>query len=270
MSPAPATVTRPWGQAMEKNGSGRAAVLRSRDFLGKDVVDGGGSRIGTIRDLLLDRRSGTIRYLEVGLGMLKDNVIIPVRHIDWQGKSFVLRGWNADELKRLPAYEADRPLTGETLDELALAFPRVYGDEPPPDTGPGMADPGLVPISRAKDFQIPKGEPDLRKWTVFGADGERLGIVDDLLVDPVAMKVAYLVVDVMEDLFLLKDDRHVLVPAGDADLRERGKDVWVRSLTARDVARLPAYLGGNPDPVVIDRVDEAFSRGRPPAVGESA
>jgi hypothetical protein len=35
--------------------------------------------------------------------------------------------------------------------------------------------------------------------------------------------------------------------------------VWVRDLTARDVARLPAYTGGAADPVVVSRVTDFFA-----------
>jgi len=243
---------------MAKQRAGRAAVLRSRDFLGRDVVDPSGGKLGSIRDLLLDRRSGTIRFLEVDLGVLKKNVIVPAEHIDWSREAFALRGWTADQMKRLPSYEADQPLTGEMLDELAWAYPSFYGGETPvaPPIGDGRSP---VPISDARDFRIPKSQPDLRGWTVFGADGERVGKVDDLLVDPVAMKVAYVVVDVMDDLFLLKDDRHVLIPTAVIDLRDRGEDVWVRNLPAREIARLPAYASDMLDPLVLERVDDVFS-----------
>jgi sporulation protein YlmC with PRC-barrel domain len=240
--------------------SGRPAVLRSRQILSRDVLDSAGSKIGSIRDLLLDRRDGTIRYLEVDLGVLKKNVLVPIRHIEWGEDAFVLRGWTGEELQRLPTYEGDQMLTGEMLDELRWAYPRYYGDEERSAAQTALGEARVVPISRTRDFRIPKGEPDLRGWTLFGADGERAGKIDDLLVDPAAMNVAYLVVDLMDDLFQLKDDRHVLVPAAAAELRERGKDVWLRELSARDVARLPAYLSGAVDPLVLEMTDAAFER----------
>ena len=77
---------------------------------------------------------------------------------------------------------------------------------------------------------------------VRSSDGERLGTVSGLLVDPAALKVRYLDVDLSEDLFQLRDDRHVLVPIELADLKLRGGDVWVRDWSANEIARLPAYL----------------------------
>jgi sporulation protein YlmC with PRC-barrel domain len=246
-----------------------AAVLRSRDFLGRDVLDAGGNKVGSIKDLLLDRRSGTIRFLDVDLGVFKKKVIIPVDRVDWGEDSFVLRGLTGDHLQRLPPYDADRSLTGDMLDELVWAYPAFYGDEEPRPAGAAASDPQIVPMREAKDFKVRGDEPDLRGWNVFGADGERVGKVADLLVDPAAMKVAYLDVDLHDDLFALKDDRHVVVPTGAVDLRERGNDVWIKDLPAAEIARFPAYQGGRVDPLVMERVDAAFDTGRryeePPA-----
>jgi hypothetical protein len=82
-----------------------------------------------------------------------------------------------------------------------------------------------------------------------------------MLVDPEQMKVRYLDVDVADDLFLLREDRHVVVPMEAVELRERGEDVWVHGLTARQVSMLPAYTGGPVDPLVEMRVREAFAAG---------
>ena len=236
----------------------RAAVLRSRDFLGRDVLDGSNNKLGTIHDLLLDRRSGKVQFIEVDLGVFRKRVIVPVNRVDWGEDAFLLRGWSADQVKRLPEYEPDRPLTEDMLDELVWAYPTFYGEEDYAPDVRAAGDPRFVPMKDTKDFKVKSDEPDLRGWNVFGTDGERIGKVTDLLVDPAAMKVAFLDVDLFDDLFMLKDDRHVLIPAEAVEVRERGQDVWVRDLTARDVARLPAYNGGAADPVVVSRVTNVF------------
>jgi sporulation protein YlmC with PRC-barrel domain len=233
------------------------AVLRSRDFLGRDVLDAASHKIGTVKDMFVDRRSGAVRFLEVDLGTFRKNVIVPVNQVDWGEQSFVMRAWLADEVRRLPMYDPERPLTGQLLDELAWAYPRFYGDAEALPVAAG-GDPNILPLREAKDFKVKDDDPDLRGWNVFGSDGERVGKVTDVLVDPAAMKVAYLEVDLHDDLFALKDDRHVLVPAEAVDLRERGKDIWVRDMEAQDLARLPAYTGGAADPAVLARVADAF------------
>lgn len=236
----------------------RAAVLRSRDFLGRDVLDDSSNKLGTIHDLLLDRRSGKVQFIEVDLGAFRKRVIVPVNRVDWGEDAFILRGWMADQVKRLPEYEADRPLTEDMLDELVWAYPTFYGNEDHVPGARAAGDPNFVPMRETKEFKVKSDEPDLRGWNVFGTDGERIGKVTDLLVDPAAMKVSFLDVDLFDDLFMLKDDRHILIPAEAVEVRERGQDVWVRDLTAREVVRLPAYTGGAADPVVVSHVNNFF------------
>jgi hypothetical protein len=84
--------------------------------------------------------------------------------------------------------------------------------------------------------------------------------VEGLLVDPDQMRVRYLDVDIADDLFHLREDRHVVVPMEFVELRERGRDVWVKGLTAHEIALLPAYTGGPLDPLVEQRVEHAFQR----------
>lgn len=58
-----------------------------------------------------------------------------------------------------------------------------------------------VPLRRLHNVRISEGDPDVRGWDVIGADGHRMGEVDDLLVDSEAMRVRYL--DVILDPRLL-------------------------------------------------------------------
>jgi sporulation protein YlmC with PRC-barrel domain len=238
----------------------RGAITRARDLMNRSVADSRGEKVGAISDLLLDGRDGGVRYVDVDLGAFQKHVLLPTDTLDWaRDDSLVLRQWTRDEVKSLPAIDTDKPITPAVLDELEHAHPRLYGE----DRGlpaPRDADRRIVPLSDTREFKLGKGEPDVRKWNVFGADGERMGVVSDMLVDPDTMKIRYLDVDVAEDLFLLKDDRHVLVPLEEVEVKERGKDVWLRSLPARDAARLPAYTGGGVDPAVEDRVRGSFRR----------
>jgi sporulation protein YlmC with PRC-barrel domain len=241
--------------------SPRAELLRTRDFIGRDVVDGKAEKVGSVADLLLDRHRGSIQMIAVNLGVFKKAVLIPVSQFDLNEDVLVLRRWTRDQLKPLPAYETDRPITTALLEEMERAHPRFYGD-PQRVAGMGPADGRIIPLRDARDFRLAKGDPDLRGWNVFGSDGERIGTVSDMLVDPAAMKVRYLDVDLLDDLFKLKEDRHVLVPTEAVDLRERGKDVWIRNVSATDVAQLPAYTGGPVDPALEDGILDAFSRHR--------
>lgn len=242
----------------ETHDAPRAEILRTRDFIGWTVFDARGSKVGTVSDLLIDRR-GQVRFLAIDPGLFRKAFLLPAPALEWGEDSLVLVGWSADEVKTLPPYDPARALSAEVLAEMASAHPRFYAGEDHPAFPPRGEDERIVPLREAKGFRIPKGTVNPQGWTVFGADGERAGTVAGLMVDPVAMKVSHLDVDLSDDLFLLDDDRHVAIPAEHVDLRERGQDVWVARLSAAALAHLPAYTGGALDPLVQARVDEAFA-----------
>jgi sporulation protein YlmC with PRC-barrel domain len=248
---------------MTENAAARAEVLRTRDLIGWAVADPGGATVGTVSDLLIGR-DGRVRYLAVKRGLLGSTVLLPVDELDWGDQSMRLTRWMDADIRRLPAYDADGPMSAALVEEMARAHPRFYGP-PLPFDAPGVeAQPRIVPLKDAREFRLPKDAPNPRGWEVFGADNERVGVVEGLLVDPSQMRVAYLDVDVAEDLFLLREDRHVVVPMEFVELRERGKDVWVKGLTAHEIAFLPAYTGGGLDPLVEQRVEHAFNRAPDP------
>ena len=240
----------------------RAEVLRTRDFIGWDVWDSQGEKIGTVSDLLIDRQ-GRVRFLSVDFGMFRrGHVLLPVSSVDW-GEDAMVAHWTRDEVRALPLYEPDRPFTGEMYEELRRSHPRFYGEGQ--GGGVPVAMPGearIVPLKAAKDFKLAGNAPDLRGWTVYAADRRRVGTVTEMLVDPAAMKIRYLDVDLDDDLFTLTDDRHVLVPTEAVDLQERSRDVWIRELSAEAVAVLPAYMGGPVDSLVEERVRGTFGGGR--------
>jgi sporulation protein YlmC with PRC-barrel domain len=244
---------------MTENAAARAEVLRTRDLIGWAVADPAGATVGTVSDLLIGR-DGRVRYLAVKRGLLGSTVLLPVDELDWGDQSMRLNRWLDADVRRLPPYDADGPMSAELVEEMGRAHPRFYGP-PLPFDAPGVeAQPQVVPLKDAREFRLPKDAPNPRGWEVFGADNERVGTVEGLLVDPSQMRVRYLDVDVAEDLFLLREDRHVVVPMEFVELRERGKDVWVKGLTAREIALLPAYTGGGLDPLVEQRVEHAFNR----------
>jgi len=244
---------------MVENAAARAEVLRTRDLIGWAVADPAGATVGTVSDLLIGR-DGRVRYLAVKRGLLGSTVLIPVEELDWGEQSMRLNRWRDAEVRRLPPYDADGPLSAEVVEEMGRVHPRFYGP-PLHFDAPGVEEnPRIVPLREARNFRLPKDAPNPRGWNVFGEDNERVGVVEGLLVDPDQMRVAYLDVDVSDDLFHLREDRHVVVPMEYVELRERGQDVWITGLTAREIALLPAYTGGGLDPLVEQRVEQAFRR----------
>lgn len=236
------------------------AVLRMRDFHGWDVIDRDGEKVGGIADLLLDRR-GKLRYVSVEFGFPRRSVLLPIEQLEWGDDRLILRAFTREQVLALPPYDPNQTLDETLLAEMLAAFPWMYDPEAEPWRAPA-AQPHVIPLSDAKEFKLEAGAPDLRGWNVFGSDGERAGTVAQLLVDPATRKVRYLDVDLLEDLFHLRDDRHVLVPMESARLKERGRDVWVQGLPASRIGRLPAYIGG-PVPVVMEDALAAAAADRP-------
>jgi photosynthetic reaction center H subunit len=244
---------------MVQNAAARAEVLRTRDLIGWAVADPAGATVGTVSDLLIGR-DGRVRYLAVKRGLLGSSVLIPVDELDWGEQSMRLTRWLDADVRRLPPYDADGPLSADVVEEMGRAHPRFYGP-PLHFDAPGVEQPSnVVPLREARDFRLPKDAPNPKGWEVFGEDNERVGVVEGLLVDPDQMRVRYLDVDVADDLFHLREDRHVVVPMEFVELRERGRDVWVKGMTAQEIALLPAYTGGSLDPLVEQRVEQAFQR----------
>ena len=244
---------------MAENLAARAEVLRTRDLIGWAVADPAGATVGTVSDLLIGR-DGKVRYLAVKRGLLGSSVLVPVEELDWGEQSMRLNRWLDADIRRLPPYDGDGPLSAAVVEEMGRAHPRFYGP-PLRFDAPGVeGESGIVPLRDVREFRLPKDAPNPRGWEVFGDDNERVGVVEGMLVDPSQMRVAYLDVDVADDLFLLREDRHVVVPMEYVELRERGQDVWIKGMAAHDIALLPAYTGGPLDPLVMHRVDDAFRR----------
>ena len=234
-----------------------AEVLRARDFIGWEVVDRAGEKLGTVSDLLLDRH-GKVQFIELEYGLPRKNVILPDEELEWGDRRFILGRWTRDEARALPTYNAQRPLEPNVLEEMRAAYPWFYSEDADEWRAGPTGEGRIVPLSEARGFKLESGAPNLSGWNVFGSDGERVGTVDQMLVDPAAMKIRFVSVDLHDDLFQLQDDRHVLVPLEFVDLKERGNDAWVRGATAAQIARLPAYTGGTVNPAMERHLERVF------------
>jgi sporulation protein YlmC with PRC-barrel domain len=71
----------------------------------------------------------------------------------------------------------------------------------------------LERLSRLREYDVGRNEPDPRGWTVVNREGHAVGEVKDLLVDTGRMSATYLDVELDTKTFDLRDDDpHVLVP----------------------------------------------------------
>ena len=89
-------------------------------------------------------------------------------------------------------------------------------------------------------FEIADGQPDIRGWDVKDINGKLLGEVDELIFDVESRKVRYIVLDLEDNEWDLKE-RDVLIPIGLAELHEKDDDVILRDVTIEQLRALPEY-----------------------------
>jgi hypothetical protein len=127
----------------------------------------------------------------------------------------------------------------------------------------------LVPLSAMHDYKVAKDNPDVVGWRLLGADGETLGMVKDLIVDPQAMKARYLSVLADRRFFNADRDQFMLVPIGAAALDKKAKKVFVSSIDASSISRYPVY-GGGPIPADYEyAVRDTFRQTQRDALADS-
>jgi sporulation protein YlmC with PRC-barrel domain len=102
----------------------------------------------------------------------------------------------------------------------------------------------LARLDELKGFQVAEGDHDIRGWEVRTPDGNKIGKVEQLIVDPAERRVRYMEVKVDRKALGIDDDRHILVPIGAARLKEDGNDVLIERLPARGLAGAPPYKRG--------------------------
>ncbi|WP_018477685.1 PRC-barrel domain-containing protein [Pontibacter roseus] len=102
----------------------------------------------------------------------------------------------------------------------------------------------LMPLRDMKDYQVAKDSLNLVGWNVLGADGDNLGVVDDLIVDTQALKVRYLSVAPERRFFNTDHDPYMLVPIGVAAFDKKRKNVFVSYIDSRSISNYPIYAGG--------------------------
>lgn len=109
------------------------------------------------------------------------------------------------------------------------------------------------------DFEIVEGQPDIRGWDVRNELDQKIGEVEELILDARNKKVRYLVVD-LDDNDLDMDDKEVLIPIGMAELHEDDDDVVVRGIGIEQLEALPEYDEDNLTPDVERNICTALGR----------
>lgn len=99
----------------------------------------------------------------------------------------------------------------------------------------------LARLGELDDYEVADGEPDIRGWDVKAGTDQKIGTVDDLIVDLGALEVRYVDVELDRKTNGLKEDRHVLMPIGAAQLDDDHDVVRVARMPSAGFAAAPAY-----------------------------
>jgi hypothetical protein len=244
-----------------------ARALRAvTDLAGTPVSDAGGRPIGALYGALVEADTGLLCYLDLSLDTQPRHVLVPIGHARVHGQdsepAVRLRAAVLDDLLDVPLYDPDEPLDPPAEHEILAAHGRtfygeryyahpaydhsgLYAGEDAILAGEAAAGEGLAPLSRMERLHVAAGNPDPRGWSFESMDGEPVGRVSDLLVDPAALAVRYLAIE--RDA----DDACVLLPVGFVTLEPRHQAVTAPGLTRADLESLPSWTGPR-----VEREDE--------------
>ena len=110
---------------------------------------------------------------------------------------------------------------------------------------------GLYRLEELDDYEIADEDPDVRGWEVITRNGKKIGEVEELIVDPSAMKVRYLDIDLDDDFVRERPDYrgeddgeyHLLFPIGGAVLDVEDDNVLIQEVDTQTLLTCPVYNG---------------------------
>ncbi|MGH7504196.1 MAG: PRC-barrel domain-containing protein [Longimicrobiales bacterium] len=220
--------------------------------------------VGTVDDVLVDE-NGNARYMDIDVGVFRKHVLLPVgqARVDADDDIVWVTGMTRAQLKDIPEWHHDTDLLDVGYESrLGRAYSDTYRDdryydrpeynatwwhgterEPPASADVGTRRARLRRLSELDDYEVADDDPDPRGWDVQSADGRSIGRVDELIVEPAAMKARYLDVELDASALELDGNRHVLIPVGFAELDPDDDRVKLNTVRSSDLATLPAHTG---------------------------
>lgn len=194
------------------------------------AAETGAEPLGRVHDLVLDA-SGQARYVDVKLGA-GDCVLVPIgqARVAEHEDVVLLDDVATERLRGAPRFRDDAAqLTREYEAAVCAALDETAASES------SHASPGeLISLNESRKYRVPASESDPRGWVLILAGGVFAGRVTDLLADPDARKVRYLVC-------ALESGRNVLVPLVYARLDAESEQVVVDAITPAAADALPAH-----------------------------
>ena len=109
------------------------------------------------------------------------------------------------------------------------------------------------------NFEIVKGEPDIRGWDLRYRNGEKIGSVEELILDTKAKKIRYMIVDLDENELRL-EHRKTIIPIGFAELDKQHDDVLIPNVSVDQLCRLPDYKRNSLSPELERSIASVFGK----------
>lgn len=237
-------------------------LIWTGDLGGLSTSDVEGRPVGQLFGALSEERTGLIRYLEVTLRKPPRHVLVPIGHarIDREATPprVRLRAASYDDLLTVPEYDHEQThVDGGYQDEVMAVHGRLFygsryyahpafdhgslsaGEHPivGPSEQPDRSDrePSLQLLSDLSKYRVARSEEDIRGWPIDDEDGERIGEVEDLLVERAARKARYALVQLEEPA------RRTVIPVGYLEIAGGGGCLVTPALTHEDIRLLPPY-----------------------------
>jgi sporulation protein YlmC with PRC-barrel domain len=113
---------------------------------------------------------------------------------------------------------------------------------------------------RGSDFEMAKGQPDIRGWEVVDPAGHKVGKVHELVFDTEAKRVRYMIVNIADSKELQLEKRTVLVPIGLAELHRAHDSVVLPQVTPFQLRALPKYDKDHLGPKAEMDISAVFGR----------
>lgn len=235
------------------------ALVWTNDLGGLYTNDVEDRPVGELFGALSEEGTGLIRYLDIALRSAAKHVLVPIGHARIDRKStpprIRLRAATHEDLLAIPDYDAHATAVDAGYQDQVLAahgrlfhgsryyahpafdHGALYAGETPivGPTAEPTPEPALRALHELVEYRIARDEQDIRGWPVDDEDGERIGEVDDLLVELAARKARYAIVR-LED-----PPRQAAVPVGYLEISRDGGRVRTPSLALEDLRLLPPY-----------------------------
>lgn len=90
------------------------------------------------------------------------------------------------------------------------------------------------------DYKIADNQPHIDDWKIVDRSDRKVGKVHDMLFDKDRMKVRYIITN-LKNGEIMDEDRKVLIPIGQAQLKTSDKKVIIPNITREHLTKLPKY-----------------------------